>query len=364
VSFGARALIRLGALKGNFDRIREAANGARLMAVVKANAYGHGLQTVVRNLPDADSFAVARYSEAVELHHAGIASPIVLLKGCLDSVELSDALLRGFELVVHCERQVELLERSATGDAIVWLKLDTGMGRLGFEPGRADDLIARLNDCRSVREVRLMTHLARADEKKDDATPRQIAAFRSILEHFDGGFSIANSAGLFGWPEAVAAGHDPSRSWVRAGLCLYGVSPFPGTSGLDFGLSPVMDFASKLIAVKSLRAGDAVGYGGTWRAPARTTLGIVSAGYGDGYTRFMPSGTPVLVDGRRVPLAGRVSMDMAAVDLGADATDQVGAPVTLWGEGLPVEEVAARAGTIPYQLLAGLTRRERSEALD
>jgi alanine racemase len=288
----------------------------------------------------------------------------VLQKGCLDSVELSDALQRGFELVVHCERQVELLERSTTGEATVWLKLDTGMGRLGFEPGRAADLIARLNDCRSVREVRLMTHLARADEKEDDATPRQVAAFQSILDRFDGGFSIANSAGLFGWPETVAAGHDRSRSWVRAGLCLYGVSPFPGTSGLDFGLRPAMDFVSKLIAVKSLRAGDTVGYGGTWRAPARTTLGIVSAGYGDGYTRFLPSGTPVLVDGRRVPLAGRVSMDMAAVDLGADATDRVGAPVTLWGEGLPVEEVAARAGTIPYQLLAGLTRRERSEALD
>jgi len=364
VSFGARALIRLGALKTNFERIREAANGAKVMAVVKANAYGHGLQAVVRNLPDADSFAVARYSEAVQLHRGGTGKPIVLLKGILDSEELADALHRGFEMVVHCARQVELLERATTGNATVWLKLDTGMRRLGFEPDRADELIARLNNCRSVAEVRLMTHLANADDKEDDATSRQVAAFQSILQRFDGAFSIANSAGLLGWPETIAAGHDISRSWVRAGLCLYGVSPFPDTSGGDFGLKPVMEFSSKLIGVKGLRAGEAVGYGGTWKAPAPTTLGIVSAGYGDGYSRFLPSGTPVLVDGRRVALAGRVSMDLATVDLGADATDEPGAPVTLWGEGLPVEEVAAHGGTIPYQLLSGLTHRERSEVLE
>jgi alanine racemase len=364
VSFGARALIRLGALKNNFERIRETANGAKVMAVVKANAYGHGLQTVAGNLPDADSFAVARYSEALQLHNVGTGKPIVLLKGFLDSGELSGSLHRGFEMVVHCARQVELLERATTGNAIVWLKLDTGMRRLGFEPDRADDLIARLNSCRSVAEVRLMTHLANADDKEDDTTSRQLAAFRSILRRFDGAFSIANSAGILGWPETIAAGHDISRSWVRAGLCLYGVSPFPDTTGGDFGLRPAMEFSSKLIGVKALCAGEAVGYGGAWKAPAPTTLGIVSAGYGDGYTRFLPSGTPVLVDGRRVALAGRVSMDMAAVDLGAGATEEVGAPVTLWGERLPVEEVAACAGTIPYQLLAGLTHREPKEILE
>jgi alanine racemase len=361
VSFGARALVRLGALKSNFERIRKAAGGARVMAVVKANAYGHGLVTVAANLPEADSLAVARYSEALTLHDAGIASPIVLLKGVLDSAELAGALRRGFEPVVHCERQVELLEQSTIGAATVWLKLDTGMRRLGFEPGRADELIARLTRCRSVREVRLMTHLSNADDREDDATPRQIAAFRPALARFGGMFSIANSAAILGWPEAAAAGHDVSRSWVRAGLCLYGVSPFPHTSGADFGLEPVMEFSAKLIAVKTLGAAEPVGYGGDWTSAAPTTLGIVSAGYGDGYTRFLPPGTPVLVDGRRVALAGRISMDMAAVDLGPGANDRVGAPVTLWGDGLPVEEVAAHAGTIPYQLLAGLTHRERSE---
>lgn len=364
MSFGARALIRLGALKNNFERIREAANGAKVMAVVKANAYGHGLQTVVGNLAQADSFAVARYSEALELDNAGTGKPIVLLKGILDSEELSHALHRGFELVVHCARQVELLERAVAGNATVWLKLDTGMRRLGFEPEQARELIVRLNNCRSVGEVRLMTHLANADDRQDDATSRQVDAFRTILRRFDGAFSIANSAGLLGWPATIAAGHDISRSWIRPGLCLYGVSPFPDSSGGDFGLSPVMEFSSRLIGVKALRTGEAVGYGGTWKAPAPTTLGIVSAGYGDGYTRFLPSGTPVLVDGRRVALAGRVSMDLAAVDLGADATDEIGAPVTLWGEGLPVEEVAACAGTIPYQLLCGLTHREPKEILE
>jgi alanine racemase len=364
VSFGARALIRLGALKHNFERIREAANGAKVMAVVKANAYGHGLRTIVGNLPDADSFAVARYSEALQLHDAGTARPIVLLKGILDREELSEVLQRGLEMVVHCQKQVELLERAAAGNATVWLKLDTGMRRLGFEPERAGELIRRLNDCRCVGEVRLMTHLANADDKEDDATSRQLAVFRSILRRFDGAFSIANSAGLLGWPASIAAGADISRSWVRAGLCLYGVSPFPDTAGADFGLRPVMEFSSKLIGVKALHAGEGVGYGGTWKAPAPTTLGIVSVGYGDGYTRFLPSGTPVLVDGRRVALVGRVSMDMAAVDLGAGATDDVGAPVCLWGKDLPVEEVAAHGATIPYQLLCGVTHRESSEIVE
>jgi alanine racemase len=364
VSFGARALIRLGALRHNFERIRDAADGAKVMAVIKANAYGHGLQTVAANLPDADSFAVARYSEAVELDDAGIGKPIVLLKGILDSEELTGALKRRFEMVVHCARQVELLEQATSGDATVWLKLDTGMHRLGFGPDAADALIARLSNCRSVREVRLMTHLASADDLQDDATSRQLAAFLPIMRRFHGEISIANSAGILSWPETISAGHDISLAWVRDGLCLYGVSPFPDRNGGDFGLRPVMEFSSKLIGVKPLRAGEAVGYGGTWKAPAATMLGIVSAGYGDGYTRFLPSGTPVLVDGRRVTLAGRVSMDMAAVDLGTDATDDVGAPVVLWGEGLPVEEVAAHGGTIPYQLLCGVTHRERSETLD
>ena len=356
---GARALIRLDALKSNFSRIREAAHGARILAVVKADAYGHGLATVATNLPHADAFAVARIDEALQLHAAGVHQPIVLLEGVTDAEEMRNALQWNFQPVVHCEQQIDLLEQASTGRTIVWLKIDTGMRRLGVEPMHAAPLIARLRACRSVLEIRLMTHLAAADDPASAMTSRQLDAFRDSLDGFEGDISIANSPALFGRPDAITAGFPPRRTWVRAGICLYGISPFANSYGRDLGLRPVMEFATSLIAVKPIRAGDRVGYGATWEALKDTMLGIFAAGYGDGYSRFIPSGTPVLVNGRRVELAGRVSMDMAAVDLGARATDEVGAPVTLWGEGLPVEEVAACAGTIPYQLVCGVTSRAR-----
>lgn len=361
MSFGARALIRLAALAHNFHRIREAARGANVMAVVKGNAYGHGLASIATNLPDADSFAVARFSEACALSAAGVTRPVVLLQGVANAEQLMEALARGYELVVHCERQLAMLEQARTGRATVWLKVDTGMHRLGFPAAAVSGLLARLEKCRAVGELRLMTHLANADHRDDLATERQLETFRGVLRHFDGHVSVANSAGLLGWPESVCAGSAAPRSWVRAGICLYGVSPFPGTTGRDFGLQPVMEFGTSLIDVKPVRAAERVGYGGSWQATGDTVLGIVAAGYGDGYSRFIPSGTPVLVGGRRAKVAGRISMDMAAIDLGPDATDDVGAPVTLWGDSLPVEEVAAYAGTIPYQLLAGITHREASE---
>lgn len=354
---GARALIRLDALKHNFNRIREAANGARILAVVKADAYGHGLETVAMSLPDADGFAVARLDEALELHEAGVRKPVVLLEGVTGREEMEIALQRRFQAVVHCERQIEWLEEASAGSMSVWLKIDTGMHRLGFEPQRSAELIERLSACRSVREIRLMTHLATADERDHAMTSRQLTAFREALGQFEGDISVANSPAIFGWPDAITAGLETRRTWIRAGICLYGISPFAGSSGSDLGLRPVMELVTSLISVKPIRAGDRVGYGATWEAGQDTMLGIFAAGYGDGYSRFIPSGTPVLVNGRRTRLAGRVSMDMAAVDLGPGAADEIGAPVTLWGDGLPVEEVAACAGTIPYQLLCGVTRR-------
>jgi alanine racemase len=359
VTCGARALIRLDALRYNFNRIREAANGARILAVVKADAYGHGLATVAANLPHADGFAVARIDEALQLQAAGVHKPIVVLEGVTDAEEMQAALQRDFQLVVHCEQQIELLEQASPGRTTVWLKIDTGMHRLGVEPARAAELIERLRACRSVLELRMMTHLATADDPADAMTSRQLAIFRDLLVGFAGDVSIANSAAIFGWSDAITTGLPPSRTWIRAGVCLYGISPFADSRGSDLGLRPVMEFATSLIAVKQIRAGDRVGYGATWEAAEDTMLGIFAAGYGDGYSRFIPSGTPVLVNGRRAQLAGRVSMDMAAIDLGPGATDEVGAPVTLWGDGLAVEEVAACAGTIPYQLVCGVTSRTR-----
>lgn len=362
MTFGARAVIRLGALKHNLKVIRETAPGTRVMAVIKANAYGHGMLEVAKTFADIDSLAVARISEARALREAGIDSPIVILEGVFTGKELDMAIDAGFDIVVHCFEQFELLEQFESGRLTVWLKFDTGMNRLGFPVSDAEALINRARECRAIGELRLMSHLANANDRQDDKTADQLSLFQSIADGFDGDVSIANSAGLFGWPDSILK---PSGDiWIRPGISLYGISPFDGTSGADLGLRPVMQLESRLIAVKTINAGDPVGYGGTWEAEQDSIIGVVAAGYGDGYSRFLPSGTPVLVNSRRVPLAGTVSMDMIAVDLGPDASDKVGDPVLLWGDGLPVEEIAHYAGTIPYQLVCGVLNREPGLVVD
>ena len=362
MTFGARAVIRLGALKHNLKVIRKRAPGARLMAVIKANAYGHGMLEVAKALADADCLAVARMSEARALREAGIDSPIVILEGVFAGEELDMAIDAGFDIVVHCVEQFELLEQLEAGRLTVWLKFDTGMNRLGFRVSDAEALINRARECRAIGELRLMSHLANANDRQDDKTADQLSLFESIADGFDGDVSIANSPGLFGWPDSILK---PSGDiWIRPGISLYGISPFDGTSGADLGLRPVMQLESRLIAVKTINAGDPVGYGGTWEAEQDSIIGVVAAGYGDGYSRFLPSGTPVLVNNRKVPLAGTVSMDMIAVDLGPDASDKVGDPVLLWGDGLPVEEIAHYAGSIPYQLVCGVLNREPSMVVD
>lgn len=360
MTFGARAVIRLGALSHNLNRVRGRVPGSPVMAVVKANAYGHGLEAAAGALIDADSFGVARLGEALRLREAGITKPIVLMSGVHHTEELGAALAAGLELVVHTEHQVALLETADTNGAVVWLKVDTGMRRLGFAVEDVASLAERLRACPAVRELRLMSHFASADRRDEDTTPQQIAAFRSVADRFEGDISLANSPAVFGWTgqvNEVSEARPAGTTWVRTGLCLYGISPFAEGCGEELGLEPAMDFEARLIAVKPIRAGDSVGYGGTWTAPGDTTLGLVSAGYGDGYLRFLPSGTPVLVNGRRASLAGVISMDIAAVDLGGDARDRVGDRVLLWGSELPVEEVARCAGTIPYQLVCAVNDR-------
>jgi len=367
VSFGARALIRLGALEHNLKTIRDAAPGARVMAVIKANAYGHGMITVAHHLSDVDSFAVARLPEAIRLRESGIEKPIVLLAGALNDEELRSAMWRGFEVVVHCEEQIALLERASDGKAIVWLKFDTGMNRLGFSPADSSRLIARIRELPAVAELRLMTHLASADESENPATPEQFERFRPVVDGFDGAVSIGNTPAVLGWPElkdAKGSFNFTGDHWIRPGIALFGVSPFANRTGPLLGLDPVMRFEARLIAVKPLRKGASVGYKGTWTAREDSVLGIISAGYGDGYTRHFRTGAPVLINGRKVPLIGNVSMDMIAVDLGPDASDSVGDIATLWGDGLPVEEVAPWANAIPYELVCGVMNREASEIVD
>ena len=367
MSFGARALIRLGALKHNLEVIRSAAPDTRVMAVIKANAYGHGMVTVAQHISNADSFAVARLPEALQLRESGIDKPIVLLAGVVTDEGRRTAFENDFELVVHDVAQVDMLERARGPSGTVWLKFDTGMNRLGFPPEAAPRLIQMLRNSDVVSELRLMTHLASADELDNPATESQLAAFESVTRGFEGAVSVANTPATLGWPQIVNAREKLGFAgdyWIRPGLSLFGVSPFAERTGADLGLKPVMQFEARLIAVKPLHAGARVGYKGAYISESKTTLGIVAAGYGDGYTRHFRSGTPVLVNGRRVPLMGNVSMDMIAVDLGQGGSDRVGDVVTLWGDDLPVEEVAPWADAIPYELVCGVMNREASEVVD
>lgn len=363
MSFGARVVIRPDAIAANLDILKRAAPGARVIAAVKANAYGHGLVGASRALTGIDSLAVARLVEAETLRAAGEKKPILLMAGVTDAEEAARAAELACEVVLHAAWQVELLTQVAQRFPRLWLKVDTGMHRLGVYAAAAGELMAQLAPL-TDSPPGLMTHLSSADDLEAAATDAQLARFAALVKDFDADISIANSAVLLGWPhvlEVLADGRAPESVWIRPGISLYGISPIAGRTAGDFGLRPAMNFDTALLDVKPVAAGEAVGYGATWTSNMDTRIGIAAAGYGDGYSRFLPSGTPVLVNGRRVSLAGVVSMDLLGVDLGPDAPDRPGDPVRLWGEGLPVEEVASWAGTTAYPLVTGV--RDRSGAV-
>jgi len=347
-----QVVIDLAALRHNLARARAAAPGSRILAAIKANGYGHGMLRVARALEQADGFGVACLAEALQLRAAGIRQPIVLLEGFFGADELEAIARQHFIPAIHNTAQLELLEQAVLPAPIaVWLKVDSGMHRLGFPLAQAQPAWQRLAACRNVSAVvGCMTHLANADNLNDDFTARQLADFRRHTAGLPGERSIANSAALLGWPDTHA-------EWVRPGIMLYGVSPLLGGRGGQHGLKPVMTLRSELIAVNHLKRGEAVGYGGAFVCPEDMAVGVVAAGYGDGYPRHIPNGVPVLVNGRRVPLVGRVSMDMLTVDLRSQPAARPGDPVVLWGEGLPVEEIAEHAGTIPYELLCRVMPR-------
>jgi len=347
------ATVDSGALRSNLAVVRQWAPRSRVMSVIKANAYGHGLVAVARALESAEAFAVARVDEGLTLRAAGIKTPTVLLEGVFDREQLDAAAAADFELVVHTQEQIELLHGAAAGCRFkVWLKLDSGMNRLGFKGAAFGAAHAALSALGCVQlPVNLFTHLASADDPELPTTAEQLSRFEGATLHLPGERSIANSAGMLSFSEAQA-------DWVRPGLLLYGVSPYAGSIGADYGLRPAMTLHSHVIALKDLAPGERVGYGGDWTAVRPTRLAVAAVGYGDGYPRSLGSGAPVLVNGERAGLAGRVSMDM----IGIDVTDlkrapALGDPVVLWGDGLPVEEIAVWAQTIPYELLCGISQR-------
>lgn len=337
------------ALENNLRVARRAAPSARIMAVIKADGYGHGLLRVAGALSAADGFALLDIQDAVQLREDGYRQTILLLEGAFSADDM--ALIAQYDLtcVIHAAWQIAMLDGYPGREKLdVWLKVNSGMNRLGFSPQQATLALEQLRHHRAVRDITLMTHFANADEACGIAEP--LARFNNFAAPYRVARSLANSAALLRYPEAHG-------DWVRPGLMLYGASPFIDASAQQLGLQPAMTLRSRIIAVQELRAGDEIGYGALFRAEHAMRVGIVACGYADGYPRHAPTGTPLLVDGQRTQTLGRVSMDMLYADLSRLPQADVGSAVTLWGEGLPVEEVAYAAGTISYELMCALTAR-------
>ncbi|MGB0134494.1 alanine racemase [Dokdonella sp.] len=354
MSRATSATIHLGALRENFGRLKEMAGDARVMAVVKADGYGHGLERVARTLHEADAFGVACIADGQRLRAAGMTQRIVVLSGIDEAADIAEMHRLGLESAVHHAVQIDWLAADKNPRPLrVWLKIDTGMHRLGFAPGQAHAARTRLLALPNVDpDIGLMTHFASSDEFDRPQTTAQIASFDALVTGLPGERSLSNSAAVLGWPQARG-------QWVRPGGLLYGLSAVAGKNGSDFGFRPTMTLSSKLVAINRVSKGEAIGYAATWTCPEDMDVGVIQIGYGDGYPRSASNGTPVLINGRPAPIIGRVSMDLTTVDLREHADAGVGDAVTLWGPDLPVEEVATHAGTIGYELVCGMTRRVR-----
>ena len=355
---GPHALIDLTALRHNLGVARRRAPASRIWAVIKADAYGHGMERAATALTAADGFAVARVEEALRLRAAGVAQPILVLTGALSQEETAAAQAHRLDLALHQGEQMTWLEALSPAPPLrIWIKVDTGMHRLGLDPSEVTAIQQRLAACPRVAPVPgLMTHLANADDPEDPLTIHQCQRLRTLARP-DQALNIGNSGGLLAFPAARTA-------WVRPGIMLYGGSPFPSQSADALGLEPGMTLKTQISALHHFRAGDRIGYSGTFVCPEDMLVGVAAIGYGDGYPRHAPTGTPVLVGGRRVSLVGRVSMDSITLDLRQAPGTQLGDEVILWGRDLPVEEIAHRAGTINYALLCGLSTRVQRVSID
>lgn len=346
------ATIDLSAIAHNYAVAQRCAPGRQVFAVVKANAYGHGVREVVTALHDvADGFAVASLEEAAEVRALHGQARILLLQGCFAAQDYLFAAQLGLDVVLHSEVQAQqLLEASLTQPLNVWLKFDSGMHRLGFSAQAVREWHVRLQPAAQVAELNLLSHFACADERGSEFTELQLERFLDLLDLDFAQRSLANSAAIL----TIPAAH---MDWLRPGIMLYGATPFADLSASELGLRPAMTLTAELIACRELAVGEAVGYGGTWRAERPSLIGTVSCGYADGYPRHAPAGTPVVIRGQQVPLVGRVSMDMLTVDLTDVPGAAVGDAVELWGAQLPVDAVAQAAGTLGYELLSKVTAR-------
>ena len=352
------ATIHLDSMRHNLARARSCAPAAKIWGVVKANAYGHGLERGMRGFADADGLALIETENAVRLRELGWTRPVLLLEGIFEVDDIALLAEYGFNSTVHCIEQIKMLEYTRLVSPIdVHLKMNTGMNRLGFLPAEYAAAHARLRAIPGIRNITLMTHFANADELEHPrlAIRAQVRRFQLGAQGLAGERSLSNSGGVLQQAELAA---ELSNDWVRPGIMLYGGTP-GGKSAAEYKLRPTMTLASSIIGIQQLVAGDTVGYGSRFEAAGPTTVGVVACGYADGYPRHAPHGTPVLVDGVRTTLIGRVSMDMMTVDLTPIPNARVGSKVVLWGDGLPIDDVANAAGTIGYELMCALASRVR-----
>lgn len=345
----ARVIVDTSALQSNLALVRQRVPASKVMAIVKADGYGHGVNRVGKALSDADAFGVACIEEAITLREGGAEKPIVLLEGPFDLSEIALIEQYDFQPVVHNRNQVEMLINAAC-KAPAWVKVDSGMHRIGFAPEEACNVIEKLSA--NGNYLRCMTHLANAHHLDDSHTQTQLDVFLQAISNFEGEKSIANSAGVLGWQSTQS-------EWARPGIMLYGVSPFSEKLGSELGLKPAMTVKSELISVREVEKGGSVGYGRGYVCDENMPVGVIAFGYGDGYPRAAGTGTPILVNGQLTQVIGEASMDMLTVDLRGISNPKVGDEVTLWGEDLPVEVVAKAANTIPYELLCRVRMRAR-----
>ena len=339
------------ALLHNLSIARQHAPTAQVMAVVKKDGYGHGLIRVAKILESkVDGFAVASVNEAVNLRESSVDKPITILSGFSSPDQIDLLAHHSLDPVIYCNEQFEMLESAKFDQLSIWIKFDTGMNRLGFSIEDFVKPIERAMSNSSIRIKGLMTHFACADDLNSQFTSQQINRFHRYSINSQHYVSLANSAGILRWPESRVG-------WIRPGIMLYGASPFPEIPAHQLDLKPVMNLYSRIISKKKLSAGASVGYGATWRCTDETHIGIVAAGYGDGFFRCASSKAKVLINNRKVNVIGRVSMDSLAIDLNQVPNAKGGTPVKLFGDGLPVEDLADAAGTIPYEIFTSLNPR-------